>query len=90
MSTWFLTKATKPATRERKVYSVNGAEPGMVVHTCNPSYSRGRGRGIMSSRPALTKVRRACLKNKIQSGGVAQVEKHLSVFDPHCHSKLIN
>jgi hypothetical protein len=28
------------------------AEPGVVVHTYNPSYSGGGGRRIMSSRPA--------------------------------------
>jgi hypothetical protein len=36
----------------------------MVVSTCNPSYSRGRGRWIMSSRLAWAKLVKPCLKNK--------------------------
>jgi hypothetical protein len=30
--------------------------PGMVVHTCNPNYSGGRGMRITSSRPDGQKV----------------------------------
>jgi hypothetical protein len=40
----------------------------MVQHVCNPSYSRGRGRRIMSLRPALVKVvARPYLKNRIKT-----------------------
>jgi hypothetical protein len=50
----------------------------MVAHVCNLSYSTGRGRRIMSSRPAQEKVAvRPCLKNK-RLGGVSQVVEHLS------------
>jgi hypothetical protein len=31
-------------------------EPGVVVHTCNPTYPGGGGRRIMSSRLAQAKV----------------------------------
>jgi hypothetical protein len=34
----------------------------MVAPTYNLSYSGGRGRGILSLRPAQTKVARPCLK----------------------------
>jgi hypothetical protein len=30
--------------------------PDVVVHTCNPSYSKGRDRRMESSRPAQAKI----------------------------------
>jgi hypothetical protein len=43
-----------------------GQGPGMVSHSCNPSYSESRVRRIGRSRPALAKLVRPYLKNKIQ------------------------
>jgi hypothetical protein len=42
-------------------------QPGMAVHICNPSYSRGRGRRITSSRLAWAKLMRSYLKIKTQT-----------------------
>jgi hypothetical protein len=43
-------------------------KPGMVVHTCNPSYSGGRGRRISTLKSAQAKLVRLCLKNKNTKG----------------------
>jgi hypothetical protein len=60
----------------------------VVVHTCNPSYSGGRGRKI-GSRPSAAKNTRPYLKkkkkenNKLKAkrlGGVAQVQ--IPEFNP--------
>jgi hypothetical protein len=40
----------------------------LMVHTCNPSNSGGRGRRILSSRQARAKLVRPYLKNKIKRG----------------------
>jgi hypothetical protein len=42
-------------------------QAGVVVHTCNPSYSGGRGRKIPSSRPGQARLMRLYLKTKIQT-----------------------
>jgi hypothetical protein len=39
---------------------------GVVVHTCNLSYSGGKGRRMVSLRPAWAMLVRPYLKNKIQ------------------------
>jgi hypothetical protein len=52
----------------------------MVAHTCNPRHAGGRGRRIISSRLAQSKVARPYLKSKIRKqkgGGVVQVVVHL-------------
>jgi hypothetical protein len=36
----------------------------LVVHACNPNYTGGGGRMIVSLRPAYTKVMRLYFKNK--------------------------
>jgi hypothetical protein len=38
-------------------------EPGVVEHTCNPSYLGGRGRKVTNLRPAQAKLARPYLKN---------------------------
>jgi hypothetical protein len=46
------------------------------MHACNPSYMGGRGRMMLSLRPALAKLVGLYLKNKIKTkglGGIAQV-----------------
>jgi hypothetical protein len=49
-------------------------KPGVVVHACNPNYTRDRGRRILSLRPTPQKLVGFYLKNKIQTktwkGGV--------------------
>jgi hypothetical protein len=42
----------------------------VVVHICNPSYSRGRGRKMINSRSSQEKLVRPYLKNKIQTKGL--------------------
>jgi hypothetical protein len=39
---------------------------GIVVNAYNPSYSGGRGKRIINSRPALAKLVRSYLKTKIK------------------------
>jgi hypothetical protein len=51
----------------------------MVEHACDPKY-KGRGRRIVSSKPAQAKLGRPFLKNKINGlGGIAQVVEHLPI-----------
>jgi hypothetical protein len=48
--------------------------PGVVVHSCNSSYSGG-GRRIVSLKPARAKVAvRPCLKNEIKIKGLRVLE----------------
>jgi hypothetical protein len=52
----------------------------VVVHGYNPSYLGGRGRRILSSRPAWAKLVVHFLKSKIQNkraGDIGQVVEHL-------------
>jgi hypothetical protein len=42
-------------------------DPGIVAHTCYPSYSGGRGRRITRLRPTRAKVRKALSQNKIKT-----------------------
>jgi hypothetical protein len=60
-------------------FITNIFEPGMVVHTCNPSYSGGRGKRITSSRTAWAKLVRPYLKKKKKERilGMAQPVEHL-------------
>jgi hypothetical protein len=54
--------------------------PGVVVHACHPSYTRGGDKRMVSSRTAQAKLARPCLKDKIQMkvlGGIAQVAAYL-------------
>jgi hypothetical protein len=48
---------------------------GLVVHICNPNYSGGRGRKVVSSRQAGAKLGRTCIKinKKKRAGDMAQV-----------------
>jgi hypothetical protein len=46
-------------TQNKVLYRKNlfkNQKPDVVVHNCNPSYSRDRGRRLSSSRPAQVKV----------------------------------
>jgi hypothetical protein len=49
---------------------INKEKLGVVVPTCNPRYSGGRGKRITSLRPAQPKLVRLCLENKIQTKGL--------------------
>jgi hypothetical protein len=61
----------QPLTNSASSFNKTEEEPGMAMHTCNPSYSGGRGRGqkITSSRvtPAVSE---ALSKNKVQRKGL--------------------
>jgi hypothetical protein len=62
----------RAVTDEQKVWHIlqqeaskkGTAESGVVVSTCNPSYSGSRGRRIASSRPVWAKLMRPNLENK--------------------------
>jgi hypothetical protein len=56
----------------------------MVVNFCNPSYSRGISRGIMSLRSAGIKLRRSYLKKKIKTK-----EGHSSKYMASKHEDLL-
>jgi hypothetical protein len=42
----------------------------LVVHDCNPSHLAEGGRKVTSSRPALAKLARLYLRNKMQIKGL--------------------
>jgi hypothetical protein len=68
-------------------YKLGTGKPGVLVHACNPSYSGGRSRRIMSLRPNWAKLVRSYLKNKNiskRAGGMAQVVECL----PSIHKAL--
>jgi hypothetical protein len=45
-------------------------QPGVVVHTSNPSFSGGRDRRIMSLKSAWANLGRPYLRNKIKTKGL--------------------
>jgi hypothetical protein len=51
----------------KKQYITKHVKLGMVVHACNPSCTRGRGRRIESSRPAWAEAAGSHLKNKVEA-----------------------
>jgi hypothetical protein len=59
----------------------------MVVHVCNPNYTAGRGRRIMSSFAIQTKLVRPYLKNKIQTKGLGawlKWERSPQLYPQYC------
>jgi hypothetical protein len=51
----------------------------VIIHTHNPSFSKGRNKRITSLRPACAKLEALCPKQNINkmAGGMTQAEEHL-------------
>jgi hypothetical protein len=54
------------------------------VHICNPSYSGGGGRKIMSLSLIREKLARPCLKNKIKPKGLRGVAQVVELLPSMC------
>jgi hypothetical protein len=54
------------------------------VHICNPSYSGGGGRKIMSLSLIRAKLARPCLKNKIKPKGLRGVAQVVELLPSMC------
>jgi hypothetical protein len=80
-SSWQGAKEKENRARVLLSPSRTQAQPGVVVHPCNFSYSADGGRRMKSSRPAWAKLeilsqKRNTNKQK-KAGGIAQVTEHL-------------
>jgi hypothetical protein len=69
----------------------NQNQPGMVGQAYNPSFSRGKGRRMKSSKPAQARLVRPYLENKIKgcgsSGRVPASHGQGPEFKPYYHQK---